>query len=143
MSAHEPFTYASELAARGLLREAATLDLAEIAESGVLPDAVESLISSGVLTRDESYRLIAPRRTYEGRLQRGDRLSTTESERVLRIARVAVQAESILGTEAAAAWLRGPSLALGGRVPLDLLATEPGGRAVEDELARIDYGVYA
>lgn len=138
-----PFAYAAQLAAKGLVREGATLELASAAEVGVAADTVEALVELGVLSRDEAYRLIAPRRTYEGRLQRGSRLTTAESERVLRIARIAAQAESILGTDAAAAWLRAPAMALGGHMPLDLLATEPGGRVVEDELARIDYGLYA
>jgi hypothetical protein len=73
------------------------------------------------------------------------RLSPEESARVARrVARVRAQAEDAFQDAAkAGAWLRRPSRALEGRVPLDLLNTELGARLVEDELTRISYGVYS
>ena len=42
--------------------------------------------------------------------------------------------------DAATRWLKRPNRALGGRVPLELIDTEPGARAVENVLGRIAYG---
>ena len=62
-------------------------------------------------------------------------------DRLYRLARIVALAKHYLGDgQAAHAWLRRPNRALGGAVPLDLLDTEPGARAVENVLGRIAYG---
>jgi putative toxin-antitoxin system antitoxin component (TIGR02293 family) len=49
-----------------------------------------------------------------------------------------------LGTdELATHWLTRPAIALDGRRPIDLLATEAGIKAVKDLLTRMEYGVYS
>lgn len=55
-----------------------------------------------------------------------------------------IRAEEVFGSqEKARKWLRVPCLALGGNAPLDFLDTFAGVRMVEDELGRIEHGVYA
>jgi len=78
------------------------------------------------------------------RRQKSGVLSTDESDKALRLARILAQAVGVLGgmTEARA-WLSAPQRGLGGAVPLDYAATEVGAREVENLLGRIDYGVYA
>lgn len=96
------------------------------------------------LTQDEFARLLGiPTRTYQRWLgQAGRRLSPAASGRYYRIARIVRRAVAVLGSEKTAlGWLREEQRALGQRVPLDLMATEPGAEAVEDLLGRIEYGV--
>jgi putative toxin-antitoxin system antitoxin component (TIGR02293 family) len=82
-----------------------------------------------------------PKRTLARRKVEGV-LSTTESERVLRFARVVERARDIIGEARAAAWLQRPNRALGGVAPLSLLDTDIGAQEVEDVLGRIEYGIY-
>jgi putative toxin-antitoxin system antitoxin component (TIGR02293 family) len=75
------------------------------------------------------------RRRHEGRLAR------YESDRVYRLVRIVALAKHYLGDDQAATrWLKRPNRALGEQVPLGLIDTEPGARAVENVLGRIAYG---
>jgi putative toxin-antitoxin system antitoxin component (TIGR02293 family) len=83
-------------------------------------------------------------RTLSRRLASDSRLSAEESDRTMRLARVMAHAADTLGTAVKASrWLQSPILALGGEVPLDLLDTDAGAKAVEDVLLRIEYGVFS
>ena len=83
-------------------------------------------------------------RTLSRRLASHARLSMEESDRTMRVARVMAHATDTLGTtEKASHWLQQSNLSLGGEVPLHLLDTDAGSRAVEAVLYRIEYGVYS
>ncbi len=72
------------------------------------------------------------------------RLTSDESDKVLRFARLLGQAVQLFGgIEQARQWLKAPQRGLGGAVPLDYAQTETGAREVENLLGRIDYGVYS
>jgi len=86
---------------------------------------------------------MAPR-TVARRLTRREPLSTTESERVLRLARVLARAIAVFESQdAAKQWLQEASTALGERKPIDLLATDIGTEVVLNELGKIDHGFFA
>jgi len=75
-------------------------------------------------------------------VRRKTRLSTTESSRLFRLARLYARASEVLdGRAAAARWLRRPQRALGGEIPLALLDTDAGALAVEQLLGRIEDSV--
>jgi len=81
--------------------------------------------------------------SYRVRQSRQGLLTAAETERVLRIARVAAEAERVFGSLAKSRrWLTAVSLPLGGK-PLDLLGFDVGAREVEEELGRIDFGDFA
>jgi len=81
--------------------------------------------------------------TLSRRRKRG-RFSKGESERILRIARIALRAVEVLdGPENAQKWLMEPTRALGGEKPLEFADTEPGAREVERLLIRLEHGVYS
>ena len=85
--------------------------------------------------------LAIPERTL-ARRKREKRLRADESDRLLRVARIAALAEATLGgREAAVRWLHRPNRALGSAVPLRHLDTELGAREVEDVLGRIAHGI--
>lgn len=82
-------------------------------------------------------------RTFQRRQANHTLLTEAESDRVLRIARVAREAERVFGDSGKASrWLSSESRILGAK-PLDLLATDAGARDVEHELVRIEHGDFA
>jgi len=81
--------------------------------------------------------------TFHRRTKTG-RLDKSESDRVLRFARLMGRAVEVMESEEnARRWLMTPQFGLGGAVPLEFADTEVGAREVEDLLGRIEYGVYS
>jgi putative toxin-antitoxin system antitoxin component (TIGR02293 family) len=84
-----------------------------------------------------------PRTTLHRRKATG-RLGFAESERVVRLGVIAALGKQVFGSTAAAGrWLGRPNRALGGRIPLELLRTDVGGRQVEAVLGRALFGGYS
>jgi putative toxin-antitoxin system antitoxin component (TIGR02293 family) len=107
------------------------------------PPALRSLEAHGY-SQDEIFALVVPKRTFARRVRRREPLTVEETDRAVRLARVAELAERVFGDKAKAhRWLRKPKLALGRATPLSYLASESGARTVEDMLWRIDYGILA
>lgn len=107
-----------------------------------LPYASIDALKKRGFTNDELYAIVAPRRTLARRKEQGEDLSVAESDRVVRIQHVSGMAERIFGDhEKAYRWLRERSRVLN-EVPLVMLQSETGARLVEEELHRIDYGIY-
>jgi putative toxin-antitoxin system antitoxin component (TIGR02293 family) len=74
----------------------------------------------------------------------GKRLDLVESERTVRLGRIAALGNEALGsTEAAGRWLQQPNRALGGVEPISLLQTDVGAREVEAVLTRALLGGYS
>jgi putative toxin-antitoxin system antitoxin component (TIGR02293 family) len=83
-------------------------------------------------------------KTLERRLKTRARLKPDESDRVARLMRIISLAASVLESEGRAReWLQRPLRELGGRTPLQMAATEPGGREVERVLGRLEHAVFA
>jgi len=88
-------------------------------------------------------KLSISRSTLQRRKAAG-RLSSDESDKVIRYSRLVGQAADFFGDiEKARAWLKHPQYGLGGAVPLDYARTEAGAREVENLLGRMKYGVYS
>lgn len=119
------------------------LDWIEALEKGFPHQTVDAAVGTALLSREEAETLVIPRRTLSHRRQKGQRLSLEESDRLLRIARVTVQAEEAFGSaEKAHRWLRKPNRPLRGAVPLELLKSGTGAEIVQEELIRIQHGIY-
>jgi putative toxin-antitoxin system antitoxin component (TIGR02293 family) len=119
-------------------------DLATVAMEGLAAEAASNLLEGGLLTPDELYQLVIPRRTLDRRLESHQRLTVVESDRLLRAARVIVRAIEALGNgDKASTWLRTPNRSLRGEVPISLLETDLGAKMVERVLGRIEHGVYS
>ncbi len=120
------------------------MDLARMVEAGLPPQSLQALADHEAVDLDEVWRLVLPRRTWLHRKARRQRLTPSESDRASRLARIAALAAQTFGKPTPAyTWLHRPCRALGGKVPLTLLGTDAGSRLVEDELTRIEDGVYA
>jgi len=94
-------------------------------------------------TMDEIYRFVAPRRTLARRAGNSEPLTVAESDSVRRVLRVCETATRIFEHwDRAEAWLREPCPALNNVIPVNLLESESGARLVEDELLRIEHGIF-
>jgi putative toxin-antitoxin system antitoxin component (TIGR02293 family) len=118
--------------------------LREAVRSGLPYAALEAVREKlGLRAAEAAAAIHLPQRTV-ARRRRERRLHADESDRLLRLARVGAQAAAVLGSEVkAAAWLRRPNRALGGRAPLELLDGDLGARQVEDLLGRIEHGIFS
>jgi putative toxin-antitoxin system antitoxin component (TIGR02293 family) len=107
------------------------------------PQALAELAAHGY-SEDEVFQLVVPRRTLARRRANDELLTVEETDKALRLMRIALQAERVFGEpEKAYRWLRKPKRALDGATPVDFLATEAGGRIVEGMLIRIEHGMFA
>lgn len=118
------------------------VDLIDRVESGLTVRAVQNLQSHAGLSDGEIYGLIAPRRTLHRREAAGQTLSTEEADKAVRVARVFARAGQVFANGYAGSWLREPKDALGGRIPLQLLETDLGTQAVEEQLLAIDHCIF-
>ena len=127
-------------------------DFTGFAESGIAFDAPSARAKPAVLTdlsrhgysEEEIFALVVPKRTLARRKAANERLTVEETDKALRLARIAAQAERVFGeAEKAHRWLREPKRALQGETPVAYLATEAGARIVEEMLYRIEYGMFA
>lgn len=107
--------------------------------------ALESVMEKLGISRVQACEILQmSTRTLTRRRKANLRLHSDESDRLYRMARVAVRAGEVFGTtDKASRWLRRPNRALGGHVPLSLLSTDLGVRQVEQALGRIEHGVFA
>lgn len=78
------------------------------------------------------------------RRKKSGHLDRSESDRLVRYARLLSRAsEALGGVSAARSWLAAPARAFNGECPLDYADTEIGAREVEALLGRIEHGVFS
>jgi putative toxin-antitoxin system antitoxin component (TIGR02293 family) len=127
------------------LRSPSTPQLIEQLEAGLSFEALRSFESNSGLDVNFVASLIGiPERTFQRRKSSG-RLSSEESERLLRISNIFEKAVALFegDTDAAVQWLTTPKKALSGQLPLQYSRTEPGAREVENLIGRVEHGVFA
>lgn len=137
---------AESLGGMGVLRErmadyAAVIDRAR---TGLPYAALEALAARYAIALPRIMRVLGlPARTH-ARRKKERQLTAAESDRLIRLARVAAGAEHTLGAaDKAGQWLQKPNRALRGATPLDLLDTDLGAEEVVTILGRIEHGVYS
>jgi len=121
------------------------LRLAALVEQGLPALTLQELATALSLSLAQIAAAVQiPLRTLERRMASKTRLKAAESERAIRLARLFAKARAVFGDdEAAAEWFAQPLHTLGGRSPLELCATEPGAREVEQTIGRIEHGVFS
>ena len=78
------------------------------------------------------------------RRKHSSKLTSEESDKIVRFARLIERARHTFGSEdEARCWLGASQFGLAGAIPLDYAQTEAGAREVEHLLGRIEYGVYS
>jgi putative toxin-antitoxin system antitoxin component (TIGR02293 family) len=124
------------------LKAASDLELALLPEKGLPLTAVQSLKDQGLTFTEISLIVISPR-TLKHRKSRKEKLSSVETDRVLRVARIVDLADRVFGSRMKALlWLRSVDDRLDNRTPMQMLVNESGGRLVECMLWQIDEGIY-
>ena len=119
-------------------------DLIKIVRSGLPHASLESVQHLLGLSVDAvCASLSLPKRTL-ARRKKQQRLTAEESDRLLRLARVAAVAVGVFGDpQKASAWLQKPNRALASATPLSYMDTDVGVRQVERVLGRIEHGVFS
>jgi putative toxin-antitoxin system antitoxin component (TIGR02293 family) len=80
-------------------------------------------------------------KTIQRKEKKAERLGVAEGDRTMRLLRIVAEAVDAIGDrEKALRWLRKPNRALGGKKPLEAIATERGVAMVRQSLAAIAYG---
>ena len=116
----------------------------DVIREGIPSSAAEILARRIHVSQAEfSTFLNIPERTLVRRKSEGV-LSSEESAKLVRMARVVERASGVLDElDAALDWLKSPNAALSGAIPMSLLDTEIGAKAVMDTLGRIEHGIFA
>jgi putative toxin-antitoxin system antitoxin component (TIGR02293 family) len=118
------------------------MEAARVVAIGLQVGTLDHLIKAG-FTKQEIFELIIPPRTLSHRKGKVALLTRDESDRVIRVARIfTLTLQVFANREKAWRWLRNPTWIFDEKAPLDLLDTEAGARAVEEELIRIDEGMF-
>jgi putative toxin-antitoxin system antitoxin component (TIGR02293 family) len=92
----------------------------------------------------ELFELVVPKRTLARREANKEPLTVDETDKALRLARIAEMANKVFGDkEKAHRWLRKSKRSLDGHAPLTYLSSETGARVVEEMLFRIESGILA
>lgn len=114
----------------------------DLIRTGLPAGAFDTTAKALFLTVDElAAKLGISPRTIRDQRKRKVRLSSENTEKLVRIARIQTLGRSIFSTdEAVAEWLRAPAPALKGIKPIDLLDTDTGAREIEAVLHGIAYG---
>jgi putative toxin-antitoxin system antitoxin component (TIGR02293 family) len=112
---------------------------------GIPVAAVACAAKSLSMTEEATFAwLKIPKRTAARRKANNEPLRDVESERLLRLARLAATASDVLGTrDRAVDWMTKPNRALAGERPVELLDTDVGFQNALDVLNRIEHGVFS
>jgi putative toxin-antitoxin system antitoxin component (TIGR02293 family) len=96
------------------------------------------------LSEERLASLLGMSRATLHRRKKSGHLDRTESDRLVRYARLFSRASAALGgLDGARSWLSAPARAFKGECPLDYADTEIGAREVEALLGRIEHGVFS
>jgi len=113
-------------------------------KAGLVVQELEVLRSFLDLPMDRLAPMLGISKATLHRRKASGRLDPSESDRVVRFARLVGNAVEVLESGSnARQWLTSPQFGLGGAIPLEYAATEVGAREVADLLGRIEHGVYS
>ena len=122
-----------------------TVKLLERVEAGFSFSTFERLQRNLALQTEELADLVQiTLRTLARRREEG-RLTSEESDRLLRASRVFGRALALFegDVDAARTWLSTPALALSNRTPQEISSTDIGAREVENLIGRLEHGVFS
>ncbi len=107
--------------------------------------ALENLVQAVGAPQGEVATVVGMPATTLGRRRKNGRLTPTESDHVVRVARLAALARELMAGDPSAArdWMTTPHRLLGGESPLRHASTEAGGREVEQLIGQLRHGVFS
>jgi putative toxin-antitoxin system antitoxin component (TIGR02293 family) len=121
-----------------------SMDLIDLTHKGVTKSALNYFIKYMDISQKQIARLlnITPRTIQK--LKPKDLFKPGVSEQILKLAEVFAKGIDVFGDKSTfKSWLEQPNVALGRKVPIDLLDTRYGSDMVLDILGRIEHGIYS
>lgn len=119
------------------------LDFDRMVRAGIGWQAIQNIIKQGISTQALCGVLGISTRKISNIIKKKERLSIVASDRFYRLAYIYSLTKEVLQDEKNAwTWLLTSQWGLGGRIPLELLETEPGMIEIEYLLGRIDHGIF-
>ncbi|MEY4590235.1 MAG: hypothetical protein RL497_2311 [Pseudomonadota bacterium] len=116
-------------------------DFARHARSGLPVTAFERFTLSGFTRKEADW--IIPARTFSHRKGGNGKLTTDESDKLIRAARIQALAYEVLGSEEKAKlWLHKARTAFEGLSAMEFMKTEHGAQLVEESLIAMDEGYF-
>ncbi len=127
------------------LRNLSALETISIIENGLPFSKFEDLQDVLGLPANQLAEIIALPESTLARKRESGRLTSRQSERLVRLARILELSLRLFEGDIRAArrWLKAPRDALGGNTPLEMVATEIGAREVENLIERLEDGVFS
>ncbi len=121
-----------------------SLDLMELAAQGVTKEALLHLVSYLNCPMSEMAQLLPVTERTIQRYRSHQHFNRVVSEHILQLAEIVAHGTEVFGDrEKFLRWLRIPNVALGNRIPFELLDSRFGADMIRDELGRIEHGVFA
>lgn len=122
-------------------KDATAQHIHEMIDTGFKASTITALRDLGILSV-ETQDAIVPTQMLKAKLASGERLSTSESDHLFRVAHTIALAESFFGdTDKALRWLSKPKSRFLGKSPIEMLSTTIGARQVEELLAQATEGM--
>lgn len=119
----------------------------EAARLGLAHDLTLRAFNRGWSTRFSQAILddiVIPHRTLMRRKQKRENLTSFETDRALRLARIVLHADRVFhARERADQWLATPNSKFSNQTPFSLLKTEVGCRMIDETLFQIEHGIFA
>lgn len=118
-------------------------DLMEVSRRGLSKKAIATMAQHIGIAQNELFTILhISARTWQ-RYTDEKLLPQDVTENALQLANLYKQGEDVFGNpEKFKGWMNHPSPIFGGKKPIDLLDTQFGFQAIQDELVRIDWGVF-
>jgi putative toxin-antitoxin system antitoxin component (TIGR02293 family) len=115
-----------------------------VVQAGLDFGGLEALRDQLALPMDQLTATLGLSRATLHRRKAAGCLTSDESDKVVRFARLLGRAVHLFGgLDEARQWLKAPQRGLGGAIPLEYAQTEVGAREVENLLGRVDHSVYS
>ncbi|MBO9545782.1 antitoxin Xre/MbcA/ParS toxin-binding domain-containing protein [Caulobacter sp.] len=119
-------------------------DIVRLVRRGLPAAAVDEFLAATHQPFSAIEPYVMARRTFVRRRDANQPLDTSESDRMVRIARMVAAAEETIGDrERAMTWLERPNRALEGQAPMSMADTDFGAQSVERLLGQIAHGLAA
>ena len=127
------------------LPESKHADALTLVRSGLPFAALENLVHAIGAPQKEIASVVGIPATTLARRRKSGRLTSIESDHVVRVARLCAMARGLMAgdEEAAGRWLTTPHRLLGDETPLRRASTETGGREVERLIGQLRHGVFS
>lgn len=121
--------------------DATAQQIHEMIDAGFEVNSVAAMRDSGLI--DLAIQdAIFPTRTLKMKLANGERLTTSQSDHLFRLAHIIALAESFFGDSAKAMrWLSKPKSLFSGKSPIEMVSTTVGARQVDELLAHATEGM--